>query len=295
MSSFIPTVQLYQEPTDLKADWEQRSANAIIHSRLSLVDCLPPSACTQTYVDVPLKRLPPHLQPLYTQYVGLACFTALLWDHVITLADESPFSSLRSAILRLACSRLTYMVSIPVLRSHKSSKLTSYKRTSRLFGLPRCNRFIPFEGVATTFDVVAVNLMMLIRVRALYLKQKLVTGVLAAMILAELVLQVVLITTKAQAVKHTSAVHSCTMIFEPSASAAAAATAWIPLLYDTVVFGLTAHKVLHTSKSTARSGAILKQLFTGGLLYYSVMLIVTLVLTLMIPLAPPGLKNITAQ
>ncbi|KAJ8456514.1 hypothetical protein ONZ45_g18688 [Pleurotus djamor] len=250
MSSFIPTVQLYQEPTDLKADWEQRSANAIIHSRLSLVDCLPPSACTQTYVDVPLKRLPP---------------------------------------------RPTFNRSIPSTLGSPAS-LLFYGIMSLLWQM-RCNRFIPFEGVATTFDVVAVNLMMLIRVRALYLKQKLVTGVLAAMILAELVLQVVLITTKAQAVKHTSAVHSCTMIFEPSASAAAAATAWIPLLYvyDTVVFALTAHKVLHTSKSTARSGAILKQLFTGGLLYYSVMLIVTLVLTLMIPLAPPGLKNITAQ
>ena len=88
------------------------------------------------------------------------------------------------------------------------------------------------------------------------------------------------------------------------------ASAWLPLLYDTIVFVLTLNRVMpRTERLTAT--VLRKRLFEDGIIYYrysaplaltcklslssSAIFGVTLVLAIMIPSAPPGLKNITAQ
>jgi len=100
--------------------------------------------------------------------------------------------------------------------------------------------------------------------------------------------------TKGQAVVHNpeSGVHSCTMIFDPALSVAASTSAWLPLLYDTVVLCLTLWRTL---RGRREASAILPVLLRDGLLYYSVIFSVTFVLTIMIISAPDGIKNITAQ
>lgn len=84
------------------------------------------------------------------------------------------------------------------------------------------------------------------------------------------------------------------MIFDPSISAAASSSAWIPLLYDTIVFSLTFYRTYPSIKHK-EAGTVVRRILQDGLLYYSVILSVTMVLTIMIIAAPPGLKNITAQ
>ncbi|KAJ8474587.1 hypothetical protein ONZ45_g15902 [Pleurotus djamor] len=65
-------------------------------------------------------------------------------------------------------------------------------------------------------------------------------------------------------------------------------------MYDTIVFSLTFYRTWPSIRRK-EAGFILQRLFEDGLLYYSVIFSVTLVLTIMIIAAPPGLKNITAQ
>jgi|SRR6188768_871193 len=98
-------------------------------------------------------------------------------------------------------------------------------------------------------------------------------------------------------------------------SAAATSSAWIPLLYDTIIFGLTLYRTVPPIRREEAS-YILKRLLEDGLLYYrlvvyrptlqkltfsltfltiSVIFSVTFVLTFMIVGAPPGTKNIAAQ
>ncbi|KAF7296557.1 hypothetical protein HMN09_01062800 [Mycena chlorophos] len=77
-------------------------------------------------------------------------------------------------------------------------------------------------------------------------------------------------------------------------SAAASASAWYPLLYDSIVFGLTVNRTLPLIRKR-EAGFILRKLLEDGLLYYSVIFAVTFVLTFMIVGAPPGIKNICAQ
>uniref|UniRef100_A0A8H8CEY6 Uncharacterized protein n=1 Tax=Psilocybe cubensis TaxID=181762 RepID=A0A8H8CEY6_PSICU len=84
------------------------------------------------------------------------------------------------------------------------------------------------------------------------------------------------------------------MISQNYRSAAASSSAWIPLLYDTIIFGLTLYRTVPPIRREEAS-YIIKRLLEDGLLYYSVIFTVTCVLTFMIVAAPPGTKNIAAQ
>ncbi|PPR05867.1 hypothetical protein CVT24_006621 [Panaeolus cyanescens] len=77
-------------------------------------------------------------------------------------------------------------------------------------------------------------------------------------------------------------------------SAAASSSAWIPLLYDTIIFGLTLYRTVPSIRRQEAS-YIVERLLEDGMLYYSVIFTVTGVLTFMIVAAPPGTKNIAAQ
>ncbi|KAF7768520.1 hypothetical protein Agabi119p4_7763 [Agaricus bisporus var. burnettii] len=106
--------------------------------------------------------------------------------------------------------------------------------------------------------------------------------------------------THGEAVVHNtvSTLKSCTMIFDPSLSVAASSSAWLPLLYDTVVFSLLAYRIVPMRRDPYQgytTRVILTRLLEDGLIYYIVICTVTLVLTLMIVFAEPGSKNITAQ
>ncbi|KAJ7465179.1 hypothetical protein FB451DRAFT_1402887 [Mycena latifolia] len=98
------------------------------------------------------------------------------------------------------------------------------------------------------------------------------------------------------AVQHdpSSGVRACTMIFPPDISTIASSSAWLPLLYDSVVLGLTLNKTVPLVRRNSKT-FMMKRILEDGLIYYSAIFSVTLVLTIMIIFAPPGLKNIAAQ
>jgi len=84
------------------------------------------------------------------------------------------------------------------------------------------------------------------------------------------------------------------MIFPPSISVAASSSAWLPLLYDTVIVTLTVIR-LYPSIRNQHPSFVVRRLFEDGLLYYGIIVAVNVTLAIMIVGAPPGLKNITAQ
>ncbi|OJA21022.1 hypothetical protein AZE42_02339 [Rhizopogon vesiculosus] len=94
------------------------------------------------------------------------------------------------------------------------------------------------------------------------------------------------------AVNHSDGVRSCTMVF--TSGSLASASAWLPLIYDTYIFGLTLYRTFPSIRNK-EAGKIVRTLFADGLLYYSVICTVNLVLTIMIIRAPVGLRNIVAQ
>lgn len=105
------------------------------------------------------------------------------------------------------------------------------------------------------------------------------------------------------------------MLFDhskPYAVILASSSAWIPLLYDTIVFGLTLRKTVPPLRR-AQASYIIQRLLEDGILYYrwvnatsaeqrpqqnhlySVILSVTMVLTIMVVTAPEGIQNVAAQ
>ncbi|GJE97687.1 hypothetical protein PsYK624_139080 [Phanerochaete sordida] len=147
----------------------------------------------------------------------------------------------------------------------------------------------------TVIGINTTALMMLLRVSAMYNRKPLVVGFVAAAFCVEFGVSAWLLSHGIPVRHSTTAIHACTMIFDDSkVGGIASASAWLPLLYDTLVLALTLKRTLGPVRNKT-AGKIARVLLRDGILYYSVIFAVNLVLTLMIATAPPGLQNITAQ
>ncbi|KAF8802102.1 hypothetical protein BYT27DRAFT_7113384 [Phlegmacium glaucopus] len=235
---------------------------------------------------------------IFVKYVGLASFVILLWDHVDTFADEVEYiwKAKRKGICKFIYlfffnryfTPLAFIVNL-------SAYFSLFWTPDLIMTSHRCTHFVRYEGCTSAIAIEVVGLMMLLRINALYPQQKWISRGLGLILIIETAVNAWLI-SRGESVLHnpTSGVHACTMIYDPAISDWASASAWIPLLYDTIIFGLTLYR---TVPSICREEAnyIIKRLLEDGLLYYSVIFSVTFVLTFMIVTAPPGTKNIAAQ
>jgi len=224
-----------------------------------------------------------------TNYMGFASFTLLIWDHVDTFETEVEF------IWKGRKGLLVYLFLINRYLTPLGFIVNLFAYLSPVWTPDTCSRFIRFEGSMTVIGINIVALMMFIRIRALYHRQYYILGFVTFLGLFQLCMNAWLL-TKGVAVVHNerSGVLACTMIFDPAISSLASSSAWLPLLYDTVVLGLTLAKTLPSLRNR-NTAYVMKRLLEDGLIYYSAIFAVTAVLTFMIVAAPPGLKNITAQ
>jgi len=90
-------------------------------------------------------------------------------------------------------------------------------------------------------------------------------------------------------------VDSCTMIVDQKVGRMlASSTAWLPLLYDTVIVSLTLYRTA-SSVNAEPVGFVRRVLFQEGLLYYCVICTITLVLTIMIDSTGESIRNVASQ
>ncbi|KAH7913952.1 hypothetical protein BJ138DRAFT_1214535 [Hygrophoropsis aurantiaca] len=264
-----------------------------------------------------------------TIYVGIVGFTVLIWDHLITFDDEIELIwqgkkglLVYLFLLNRYITPLGFIINMVAYTLPSWPKSTfvinvSCKREVRsLIILYRCSHFVRYEGAMTVIGIQIAGLMMFIRVRAMYTNKKFVlfsvaflfaiwtavTGWLLASATATrakqtvsglfaLVLKMLCV---CKPLIFPSYLKACTMVFNSKPTMMASASAWLPLLYDTVVFSLTL-KATVPSIRNKQTGHVFRTLLANGLLYYSVICTVNLVLTIMILQAPEGLKNISAQ
>ncbi|TFK91965.1 hypothetical protein K466DRAFT_582379 [Polyporus arcularius HHB13444] len=230
-------------------------------------------------------------QLLITFYVGVASFTILVWDHLLTLNDEVKY------IWRKRKGPLIWLFLLNRYLTPLGFIVNLFAYFSNLFSESTCERFVRYEGSMTVIGINTAALMMLLRVYAMYNQQRAVVAFVAAVFALELGTNAWLL-TYGVAVRHTPGIHekACTMVFDTSRinTAFAAASAWLPLLYDTIVLVLTVRRTyaLVRYPNVART---MRLLLKEGVFYYSIIFCITLVLTLMIVLAPAGLKNVMAQ
>jgi hypothetical protein len=220
-----------------------------------------------------------------TIYVGFVGFTILVWDHLVTSGDEiEVIWKGRKGILVYLFLLNRYLTPLGFIINLAAYNLPSWSDTS-------CQHFVRYEGAMTAIGIEIVGLMMLMRVIAMYKNQR-VFIVLAVFLLLVWIAVTAWLLSSGGPVIHASNIHSCTMVF--NSGSIASASAWLPLIYDTYVFGLTLNRTLPAIRNKEPSH-IIRTLFADGLLYYSVICTVNLVLTIMIIRAREGLKNIAAQ
>ncbi|CAL1713532.1 unnamed protein product [Somion occarium] len=238
-----------------------------------------------------------------TVYMGFVSFMILIWEHIITFGDEVEYiwKGRKSFIVWLFFLNryLTPLGFIINLFAYLSPSWTQEVRqdiilTFYTISCPiLCERFVRYEGSMTVIGLNTTAIMMFLRVYALYPTRYVVLAIVGIVFCAELAVNAWLL-SHGQAVIHDSRIHACTMIFDPSLGDIASASAWLPLLYDTIVLAFILKRTLQPVRRRA-AGKIMTVLLRDGLLYYSVIFSINLVLTLMIALAPPGIQNITAQ
>ncbi|KAJ7574869.1 hypothetical protein C8J56DRAFT_1124651 [Mycena floridula] len=247
-------------------------------------------------------------QAFQTNLVGFAGFTVLIWDHVDTFTEEACISLFAVAyvsdsplqvehIWGRKKTLITYLFILNRYLTPLGFMVNLYAYLSPVWTPEICAHFIRYEGAMTMIGIQTVATMMFLRIRALYDQKKWIIGGVGCLLAAQGIVYAYLL-TKGQRVEHNpdSGVRACTMIFPPELfrSTLAASSAWIPLLYDTVVFGLTLYRTISAIQNKTQL-TVIRRILEDGILYYSIIFAINLILTLMILSAPPGLKNITAQ
>ncbi|KAJ3486964.1 hypothetical protein NLI96_g3865 [Meripilus lineatus] len=220
-----------------------------------------------------------------TIYVGFASFTMLVWDHFITFDDEVNY-------VWKGNKGPTYLSPVWTSEVRSLRMRFSVKRppSDALITIEhRCEHFVRYEGSMTVIGINTTALMMLLRIYAMYPKKWYIVAGVAAAFCVELGINAWLL-THGTAVVHHPPIHACTMIFDPSIGKIASASAWLPLLYDTIVVLLTLYRTVGPVRHQA-AGKIMRLTTLDP----SVIFTINLILILMINLAPPGLQNITAQ
>jgi len=226
---------------------------------------------------------------LRTNYVGFAAFTILIWDHLDTFTSEVEY------IWKGRKGIVVYLFLLNRYLTPLGFMVNLIAYLAPVWSGERCRHFIRFEGAMTLIGIHVVAIMMLLRINALYASNRAIVGCVFGLFMIMFTMNAWLL-TRGEPVAHNpaSGVHACTMIFPPSLSTIASSSAWLPLLYDSAILALTLKKTLPlVGKSNGTF--MMQRLLEDGLIYYTAIFSVTLVLTIMIISAPPGLKNIAAQ
>jgi len=230
-----------------------------------------------------------------TNYFGFASYTVLVWDHAITFVDEVQYiwkGRKKTTLIIILFFINRYLTPLNFI-------LNLFAYLSPVWTPSRCAHFVRYEGATIVVALGLTALMMMIRVTAIYSGNRLILGLLVTIFVFEFGIMAWLL-SGAHAVMHDPGIHGCSMIFSENMGIWPSASAWLPLLYDTVVITLTVSKTLYSFRglktSSASGGTSISQiLLRDGILYFSVIFVANFVLTVMILRAPPGIQNIAAQ
>jgi len=233
-----------------------------------------------------------------TNYFGFASYTILVWDHAITFSDEVRYiwqGRKKTTLIIILFMINRYLTPLNFI-------LNLFAYLSPVWTPTLCSHFVRYEGSMIVIALGITALMMMIRVTAIYSGSRLVLGVLITIFLVEMGVMAWLL-SGAHAVVHEKGIHGCSMVFSSNIGFWPSASAWLPLLYDTVVLVLTLSRTIYsikglkgvTSNRVSQRGSISEILLKDGILYFSVIFVANFVLTVMILKAPPGIQNICAQ
>ncbi|KAH7104378.1 hypothetical protein BKA62DRAFT_505116 [Auriculariales sp. MPI-PUGE-AT-0066] len=235
-----------------------------------------------------------------TNVIGVVSFTVLVWDHIITFNDEVQVIWKRKTpgsrgLLVYLFILLRYIAPLGF-----TVQLCSYFFSPKIWTPEVCRRYVVFEGCMTVSALGIVSLMMFLRVYALYARSLYIAVGVLSLFTFQFIVQGWLL-SHAVPVVHSPGIYpaGCSMLFGDEVGVWAPASAYFPIIYDTVIFGLTLFKTVSVLRNRRNKPAqgdwIMRALLKDGALFYFVMLLSNIPLVIMIATAEPGIRNIAAQ
>ncbi|PAV16794.1 hypothetical protein PNOK_0685800 [Pyrrhoderma noxium] len=224
-----------------------------------------------------------------TNYVGLASYTFLVYDHLLTFSDEVEYVWFRRK------GPVVYLFFINRYIFPLAFIVNLYAYISPKYSPSNCAGLVIYEGSLSILAVANAGLVMIFRVNALYGgDNQPALATLGFLWLAQVGVSSFLVSS-GMPVPHTPGIHSCTLIFNPERRKLSPLFSILPLVFDTTVLILTLHKTKAVLRTCKTSNAIVQTLQNDGILYYSILFAANFTLTFMLIFAPPGLKNILQQ
>jgi len=236
---------------------------------------------------VPQAILNEYIQLTATNYVGVASFVSLVYDHIMTFDEEVEYiwyGSRGPFVYLFFANRYFFPLAFLL-------QLCAY--WSPLFSGKVCDSFVYFEGSIHIIGLTISGLIMLLRVKAMYPNNKTVTRTLWALLILQIGSFTWFVST-GHPVPRSNGLHGCSLLFKVSLGRKDAFSVAPTLIYDTVVLALTIRRTCHDNRKPM-SGSLTSALLEEGILYYSVIFTTNLVFMVMVATAPSGYRNILGQ
>ncbi|CAA7261274.1 unnamed protein product [Cyclocybe aegerita] len=218
------------------------------------------------------------------KYFQLAAFVMLAYDHFLTFPQEVE----RIWAMRFSGATLLFLLNRYVTPLQFIIIIHAFQ--DPIWSKKVCDNFVVFEGASTVAMVAVCELIMILRVYALYNRSNVVLTFLLLLWIAQISVSAVGLRT-GFAVALPPELTGCIL----TGSSSIFPLVWVsPLVTDTCIFALT---LWRTRKYISRSGAAptLHLFVRDGVLYFLVIFMANLLNTLLFFLAPEGLRAIGAS
>ncbi|KLO13131.1 hypothetical protein SCHPADRAFT_997570 [Schizopora paradoxa] len=252
------------------------------------MDQIPPSVLAPIYHEVAS-------QGIGTKYGLVAAYTILVYDAMITNADEIEYvwKRSRSAVTFLFFMNRYYAICV--------ATIASMQAISPLFNETVCKRMIYFQPLAVGIPLTFFpNFVIGLRVYALYGRNRALAAFLTLFLLGEFGVALWLYLTPTmfpavlpgpESVTNSQALHVCLATNSPKLdNLQAAAYQIMQTVYDSCCLGLTLRMTLKESIGVKSMKSIRQLITKHGIIYYVVVFTLNLSWALMILLATMGLK-----
>ncbi|KAI0275935.1 hypothetical protein BGY98DRAFT_989250 [Russula aff. rugulosa BPL654] len=234
-------------------------------------------------------------------YVGVASFTVLVWDHIITFSDEVEYIW-KGAKGWGRCHSFFRLVNRYLIPLSFIVNLWAYFRAD--WSIRSCAHFIRYEGSMTMIGISIVFLMMMLRIRALYSRIFSIQAGVFAIFLTFVGVNAYVLTHGIPVYHPAYPLVDCCFHVpfgrltgipgRSSGKTLASSTAWLPLVFDSIVMFLTMYRTARSVYSRTTSD-LFRVLFREGLLYYCCICTITLVLTIMITSTAQSIRNVVSH
>jgi len=250
--------------------------------------------------SIPLSELGPILsvaavQTINTKFAIVACYAAVVYDYILTFPEEIKY------IWKRRFSVVTFVYFINRYYALCDFTLLVFVEFSTAMDLSKCKRYVPFQplgqGIPLTFFP---DLVIGLRVYALYNRNKVIAVLLATYLTAELGVALWLYLTPSLSpvqlpgppeVFNIPVLHLCIATASPKlGNLRSAAFQFMQTIYDSVVFSLIVYKTAKDAFGSHRASGVRALMARHGILYYAVVFSANFTWAMMILLSPVGLK-----